>query len=440
MSYTRGMPRARLALIGLYAVGDAAALGAAMTTLGATGARLSVGAAVVVTALALCGVAGARLAVTLANVDRTARIGVLVAVFAVLAFLLVAYSGRSASAIALGAGAALILWLRGMSLGGDEFTPDGARKRLWIGLVITAGMSALTGAPALIFLFTFATLAAAQISLLTSVAARRDVDPRALARPRWIRMLLAIELVVMGLMILEVAVFNLDAVSRALQLVMLILMLPMALLVALVGGVVLLFISPEMIADLMQRLSEFLATQFRFTGAADSNLMVPPTAPNPIPPVVGVALAVGIAVALLALVAFIAGMARAAQRRARALARPDMPEAAPAGAASAVAAPAVSPVRALLSRLFAAATIRLIYARMTAEAARRGSPRRAAQTPLEYQPTLARVFPGAEADTDRLTRAYIAAHYGEVPDTVDALRDIRAAWARARRTAPPVAS
>ena len=51
---------------------------------------------------------------------------------------------------------------------------------------------------------------------------------------------------------------------------------------------------------------------------------------------------------------------------------------------------------------------------------------------------LARAFPGADEDARRITDAYINAHYGEVPDTLDKLRAIQAAWARMRRIEPPV--
>ena len=95
-------------------------------------------------------------------------------------------------------------------------------------------------------------------------------------------------------------------------------------------------------------------------------------------------------------------------------------------------------VGARLSKLFAAATIRLIYARLTAEAAQRGERRAPAQTPLEFLPGLGRAFPGADEDARRVTDAYINAHYGEVPDTLDKLRAIQAAWARMRRIEPPV--
>ena len=80
----------------------------------------------------------------------------------------------------------------------------------------------------------------------------------------------------------------------------------------------------------------------------------------------------------------------------------------------------------------------LAYARLTAEAARRGERRAPAQTALEYLPGLARAFPGADEDARRVTDAYVNAHYGEVPDTLDKLRAIQAAWARLRQVEPPI--
>ena len=87
-----------------------------------------------------------------------------------------------------------------------------------------------------------------------------------------------------------------------------------------------------------------------------------------------------------------------------------------------------------LRRWLAVLTIRRISARMSHEAGKRGFKRLAAQTPYDYLPRLSDAFPGAEADTRAITNAYIAAHYGEVPDTDEALAQIRMAWERVRAT------
>ncbi len=83
-----------------------------------------------------------------------------------------------------------------------------------------------------------------------------------------------------------------------------------------------------------------------------------------------------------------------------------------------------------LRRWLAEITVRRLYARMLREAAKRGQARSSAQTPLDMLPKLTAAFPGAEAETRALTDAYLAAHYGEVPDSSEALAGLRAAWAR----------
>jgi hypothetical protein len=94
-----------------------------------------------------------------------------------------------------------------------------------------------------------------------------------------------------------------------------------------------------------------------------------------------------------------------------------------------------------LRRRLAARSIRRIYAALTALGAQCGYPRPAARTPYEHLSALRRAFPGCEAQVQQITEAYVAAHYGEAPETREALRAIRAAWEqvheRARHSASP---
>jgi hypothetical protein len=93
-----------------------------------------------------------------------------------------------------------------------------------------------------------------------------------------------------------------------------------------------------------------------------------------------------------------------------------------------------------LRRRLAARSVRRIYAALTALAAERGYPRPAARTPYEHLWSLRQAFPDCETQVDQITEAYVAAHYGQVPDTRAALQEIKTAWdqvrATARRTAP----
>ena len=87
--------------------------------------------------------------------------------------------------------------------------------------------------------------------------------------------------------------------------------------------------------------------------------------------------------------------------------------------------------------LFAALTVRRIYAQMTRLAAAQGYPRAKSQTPFEYAETAARAFSGAVAEVHTITKAYVAAHYGEAPDTEAELKEIRACWKRLKETVSP---
>jgi hypothetical protein len=83
-----------------------------------------------------------------------------------------------------------------------------------------------------------------------------------------------------------------------------------------------------------------------------------------------------------------------------------------------------------MRRAYSAATVRKVYASLLALAEQRGTPRPPAQTPLEYLPTLWGAFPGWGAELQLLTRAYVDAHYGQLPDTEAELQALRDAWQR----------
>jgi hypothetical protein len=65
-------------------------------------------------------------------------------------------------------------------------------------------------------------------------------------------------------------------------------------------------------------------------------------------------------------------------------------------------------------------------------AAAQGYPRTPSETPYQYLPSLVRAFPNGEAQTRRITEAYVGVHYGELPETPEDLAAIRAAWAELR--------
>lgn len=89
--------------------------------------------------------------------------------------------------------------------------------------------------------------------------------------------------------------------------------------------------------------------------------------------------------------------------------------------------------------LFAALTVRRLYAVMCHEAARRGFPRDAAETPYEYLPDLAQAFPGCEAEVRAVTEAYVQVHYGEMPASPAQWEQVRDCWRRLQAAPPPAA-
>jgi hypothetical protein len=80
--------------------------------------------------------------------------------------------------------------------------------------------------------------------------------------------------------------------------------------------------------------------------------------------------------------------------------------------------------------LINALTIRRLYARLIARAAELGYPRGMAQTPFEYQEQLREAFPGFRTEIRLITQAYINVHYGELPETQDALSAVQSAVER----------
>jgi hypothetical protein len=78
--------------------------------------------------------------------------------------------------------------------------------------------------------------------------------------------------------------------------------------------------------------------------------------------------------------------------------------------------------------LFAALTIRRIYARMEHLARARGYPRSLSETPYEFRQALRQAFPGQNTDIQRITDAYVAVRYGDVPEAPAELDAVRAAW------------
>jgi len=78
--------------------------------------------------------------------------------------------------------------------------------------------------------------------------------------------------------------------------------------------------------------------------------------------------------------------------------------------------------------LFAVLTIRRIYAQMARLAREEGYPRAPSETPYEYQGTLQTAFPNVRGEIGLITDAYVRVHYGELPESEEALQRVIEAW------------
>jgi len=87
--------------------------------------------------------------------------------------------------------------------------------------------------------------------------------------------------------------------------------------------------------------------------------------------------------------------------------------------------------------LFAALTVRRVYAQMARLAAKRGYPRAPSETPYEYRKALGQAYPGLDDDAALVTEAYVRVHYGEVPESAEALQEVIRAWERLRAGPDP---
>jgi hypothetical protein len=90
----------------------------------------------------------------------------------------------------------------------------------------------------------------------------------------------------------------------------------------------------------------------------------------------------------------------------------------------------------LLRNWRTAASIRRIYQQMLETAADIGYPRSESETPFEFLPTLAEIWPDNTADSQLITQAFVKIRYGELPETEAELAAINAAWDHLRDAAP----
>ena len=428
----------RFAVLMAFALAEACVLAAPATLL--SSARLSLSPLVVVLVLWLVLVAIAWMRASMAQAglpNAQARMAALLA-YVVLVAICIALLGLSLDGVLIGLAASLLIWWRGLSLGTSELSPQQARELFWFGLLLAGVLTMFNAHPqrlVIVFIFALGALLATQLSVRYAVAHYNYMSASALATPRWRRATTLIVLSVLALMVLDAALLNSDVANGLVWLLITVIALPLAFVLTTMLGLLVQILPLDLLRQLLARLMAMLTSMQQLSQGVpqqqpDTKLQ-PPSSMDPRWILFGL-----VALVLLAIVLLLVRQVRSHRKAQPDLNDTDMPAediADAAGDSDLDERRKRSP----FSRWFAAATVRLIYARMVAESARRGMPRARAQTPREFVPALLIAFPDAGQEVSRITEAYEAAHYGQLPDTFEKLEAIRQAWERARKTPRP---
>lgn len=428
----------RLAVLLAFTLAEASILAGPATFLSTS--RFSIGPLIAAGGLwvVLAGIAWGRASLSQAGVPNgLARLGALL-VYGLMAAAAIALLGFTLDGILIGLVASLIVWWRGLALGSSELNPQQARGLLWFGLLLAGVLNMLSANVErlmTLFIFALAALLAVQLSVRYAVAQYSYMSASALATPRWRRTTALIVLAVVGLAIFDAALLNSDVANTLVWLFITAIAVPLAFVLTVLLSALVQILPLDFLRQLLARLMALL------NGMQQMTEQLPQQQPeiNQQPPGAADPRLILFAIAAVVLVAIVLLLVR--QVRLRRQSQADLNDT-DAPVADVVDADGESEAdarrnRSIFSRWFAAATIRLIYARMAAEAARRGAPRGPNQTPREFMPALAAAFPGAGDEVNTITGAYEAAHYGQLPDTLEKLDVIRRAWDRARKTDRP---
>jgi len=344
------------------------------------------------------------------------------------------FDPRSLSVIFIEFIGVLLIWWRGMALGITSMGPDSARVRLQIGLlcfVMFATATAFNPQNNLIsFILPFLTGAVFSMPLahIDHVEQSENGRPVPLDAKWWRGLGLGVGIPLFSSIALAVLITG-DTIGSGLRLLIAILLLPV-LVVAFIVGYIITFIASLLFSgikrnplELLQNINAFLQPlQQQAQQNNNPGLVISPEL-RYAAGLLALAIIIGVLIWQTARARRETAVVRVASDNLQDLGPEEVP---PPTLESSL----LNTFN--LRRWLAAVTIRRIYARMSHEAAKRGYARKVAQTPHDYQPLLAQAFPGVDADVRTITDAYIAAHYGEAPDTDAALNIIRNAWERVR--------
>jgi hypothetical protein len=430
----------RIVIVMLFALAEASIIEPLLLILPTPLRFVDSGIALAVTWVILCSIAFSRRWLAQRDASTTAQrivagawlVGMLVT-SVVIVNLIAHLDLLSLSVLFIEFGGVLMVWWRGMALGITPLGPDAARQRLQMGLLlfILFALATMFNSSANLIIFIIPFLAGALFAMPLSHIERVEQSERGRVVKmdgRWWRMLFAGVGIPLVISIALAMLVSGDLLADGLRLILFVLLIPILAVAFAVGYVVSLILS--LLFSKMQRQQSPLQSMNDFLGQLqqpDQNAQAVLYIPPEVRFVIGVLIVLGI----IGVIVWSTSRARheEAINRARTDDLQDLQE-------EEIAPPAAFVGEMLkslsLRRWLAAVTIRRIYARMTHEAGKRGFTRPPAQTPFDYLPALANAFPDAGADLNIITNAYVAAHYGEVPDTDEALEEIRAAWNRVR--------
>jgi hypothetical protein len=340
---------------------------------------------------------------------------------------------------------ALLVWWRGLTLGQSHLDPNAARTHFWLSLGLVTLLIAFDFSLSrlgLLLGMALLGLLALMLSQLNTIAQHNDISPRALTRPAWRKALAVVLVAAFAFIALDAMLLNSDVAAWVVQAFLIVIIIPIGFVVSLILSLLQYLIPATLLDGLAAMLNRFMLAIQSFQESLSQPDEPAAEAANTSggmavdPQVLLFGLIVGVALLVLFLLAGGMRLRRAAKRRREIDAMPTTdPSTQDNGRDAEDDAPGF--LRQTFSRWFAAATIRLIYARMSREAAKRGFERKPAQTTQEFMPALQLAFPGGEADVQVISNAYEAAHYGQVPDTAQQLAAIREAWQRVRQIPPP---
>ena len=356
----------------------------------------------------------------------------LVCIFVVLAAVQQSIQALNPMTLVIQFTCALVLWWRGGALGQSELTPVEAQEHFRNGLLLFGAYSVVTllspSYDLLSFLlpFLFSSLLALPISYLERVE-QADVGQHVAMSWRWWRWVLVSAGLALLVAVAVMAVFTPDILNQALVLLIELIALPLFAVGYVLG---LLF---ELLSPLLKRPQTNPLPAINLNVVPKELQQQAQTTSNPL--VISNEVIFGLVIVLLAVIMLMMVLTTARARHQPIRVRGDAGEEDPGERKpdKPLEGNANDPARLLdLRRWLAGVTVRRVYARMIHEAAKRGYSRLPAQTPYDYIPQLVNAYPGADAEVHLVTDAYVAAHYGQVPDTEEELAQIRAAWERAR--------